>query len=91
MCVAEKKAINTARFFRRESAMVEIIAPINPFQIWKQAELEEIENPITLAGLHELVKILVGETEAHAKIEKNSRILIFEQYLVATDFIDSSV
>jgi hypothetical protein len=33
--VAEKKAIKTARFFRGEPAMVEVIASIYPFQIRK--------------------------------------------------------
>ena len=71
--------------------MVEVIAPINPIQIRKQAELEEIEDAVALAGLHKLVKVLVGETEAHPKIEKQSRILILKEDLVATNLVYSSV
>ena len=47
--------------------------------------------PLHFRGCIELVKILVGEAEAHAEVEKQSRILIFEEDFVATDFVDSSV
>jgi hypothetical protein len=91
VCVAEKKAINTALVFRRESAMVVVIAPIYPFKIGKQAELKEIEYAVALAGLHELVEILVGKAKAHAEVEKKSCLLIFKEDLVAADLVDSSV
>ena len=39
----------------------------------------------------ENVKILVGKTEAHAEVEKKSRVLIFEEDLVAADLVHSSV
>jgi hypothetical protein len=77
VCVAEEKTIYAARFFRRESTMVEIIATIDSFQIRKQTELKEIEYTVALAGLHELVKILIGETETHPKVEKQLRFGVF--------------
>jgi hypothetical protein len=89
--MAEKKTVNTARFFRREFAVVEVIAPIYPFQIRKQAELKEIEYTVALARLHKLVKILVGEAEAHAEVEKQSRILILKEDLIAAYLVDSSI
>jgi hypothetical protein len=91
MCVAEKKTINAARFFRGEFAVIEVIATIYPFQIRKQAELKKIEYTVALARLHEFIKILVGETEAHAEVEKNASSLILQKDFVATDFVDSSV
>ncbi len=89
--MAEQKAIKTARFFGGEFTMVEVIASIYAFQIREQAELKEIEYTVALPGLHELVKILVGEAETHAEVEKNASSLIFKEDFVATDFIDSSV
>jgi hypothetical protein len=60
MCVAKKDCVNATGFLRGELAVVEIIAPIYPFQIRTQAKFKEIENTVALAGLHELIKILVG-------------------------------
>jgi len=71
--------------------MVEVIAPVYPLQIGKQSELKEIEYSIALTRLHELVKILVGEAKAHAKIKKNASSLILKEDFVATDLVDSSV
>jgi hypothetical protein len=89
--VAEKKTINTTRIFGGESAMVEVIAPVYPFQIRKQTELKEIKYAVALPRLHELVKIQVGKAEAHAEVEKQSGSFVFDEYFVATDFVDSPV
>ena len=71
--------------------MIQVVAAIYPFQVRKQAKFKQIEYAIALSGLHKLVKKLVGEAEAHAEVEKKSRILILEEDLVATDLVDSSV
>jgi hypothetical protein len=89
--VAEKKTINTARFFKGEFTVVEVIAAVYSIQIRKQAKFKQIEYAVALAGLHKLVKKLVGETEAHAEVEKNSRILILKEDFVAADLVGSTV
>lgn len=71
--------------------MIQVIAPIYPFQIGKQAKFKEIEYAVALAGLHEFIKILVGEAEAHAEVEKNPRALILKKDFVAADLVDSPV
>jgi hypothetical protein len=91
MCVAKQEPVKTARICSGESAMVEVIAPVYSFKIGKQAELKEIEYTVALPGLHELVKILVGEAEAHAKVEKKPCVLILKEDLIAADLVDSSV
>jgi hypothetical protein len=89
--MAKKDCVNAAGFFRGEFAVVEVIAPVYALKIRKQAKFKEIDNTIALSGLHELIKILVGETEAHAEVEKNSRGLILKEDLVAADLVDSSI
>jgi hypothetical protein len=91
MCMAKKDSINATRFFRGEFTVVEVIAPIYAFQIRKQAKFKEIEYTVTLAGLHKLIKILVGKAEAHPEIEKQSCILILDEDFVAPNLVDSSV
>lgn len=48
----------------------------------RPTKIQKWELAAALAGLYELIKILVGETEAHAKVEKQSYVPILKEDLV---------
>ncbi|MGD0717560.1 MAG: hypothetical protein ABR979_05810 [Halobacteriota archaeon] len=71
--------------------MFEVIIAIQPIQIRKQPKFEEIYVTVAFSGLHELVEILVGESEAHAEVKKNARFLVFEKDFVSANLMDPTI
>jgi hypothetical protein len=61
---------------------------IAPFTFGSKPNSRRSKIPLHLRGSINSSKYSLA---THAEVEEQSRILVFEQYLVATDFVDSSI